>query len=202
MSGALDALRRRYGDHTPGLMGARHNYAVLCPLIETAEGPHFLFEVRAAGLRQAGEVCFPGGRIEPRESDVDCALRETEEELSIPRGEVAVLGRSDFLCNQRNFILQPILGIISPAGMAAMQPSPTEVAEVFTVPLAFFEKTVPETYTYPLVPQIPEDFPYETFGIPRDYPWAAGNVDVPFWRYQEHVIWGMTARIIRDILHK
>ena len=99
MNSALDALRRRYGSHTPGLMGARHNYAVLCPLIEMTDGLHFLFEVRAAGLRQAGEVCFPGGRMEPGESDVNCALRETEEELSIPRSEITVLGRSDFLCN-------------------------------------------------------------------------------------------------------
>ena len=70
MSGALEALRRRYGGHEPGLMGARKEYAVLCPFVEREDGPHLLFEVRAAGLRQGGEVCFPGGRMEPG----DCLL--------------------------------------------------------------------------------------------------------------------------------
>ena len=63
MSGALEGLRGRYGGHTPGLMGARSEYSVLCPFVERGDGPHLLFEVRAAGLRQGGEVCFPGGRM-------------------------------------------------------------------------------------------------------------------------------------------
>ena len=107
MSGAFDALRRRFRDHEPGLMGRRHEFAVLCPFVETSEGPHLLFEVRAANLRQGGEVCFPGGRMEAGESPADCALRETEEELSIPRQEITLFGASDFICNQRGFLLRP-----------------------------------------------------------------------------------------------
>ena len=90
MSGALDALRRRYDGHTPGLMGARHSYAVLCPLVEKPDGLYLLFEVRAAGLRQGGEVCFPGGRVDAGESAVDCALRETEEELGLRLKELRI----------------------------------------------------------------------------------------------------------------
>lgn len=61
----LEHLRRRYADHVPGLLGARHSYAVLCPLVERPDGLHLLFEVRSAALhRQPGEVCFPGGRME------------------------------------------------------------------------------------------------------------------------------------------
>ena len=60
----LDRLRRQYGGHTPGLLGARHSYAVLCPLVDRPGGLHLLFEVRSAALhRQPGEVCFPGGRV-------------------------------------------------------------------------------------------------------------------------------------------
>ena len=84
MSQELELLRRRYGGRQPGLLGARHSYAVLCPLLERPDGLHLLFEVRAQGLRQGGEVCFPGGRMEPGESVSACALRETEEERSIP----------------------------------------------------------------------------------------------------------------------
>ena len=198
---ALEDLRRRFGGHAPGLMGARYSYAVLCPLVEKPDGLHLLFEVRAAGLRQGGEVCFPGGRAESGESPVGCALRETAEELSIPPSAVTVLGMPDFICNQRGFLLQPVLGLVSPAGLEAMCPSPAEVAEVFTVPFAFFQATEPEVYRYDLVPTQPEGFPYEELGIAPDYPWSRGRVEVPVWRYENHIIWGMTARIVKDILN-
>lgn len=195
----LELLRRRYGGHMPTLLGARHEYAVLCPLLEQPDGLHFLFEVRASAIRQAGETCFPGGRMEPGESPTDCALRETMEELAIPPSEIQILGRGDFICNQRGFLLRPYLGLISPEGYAAISPSSAEVAEVFTVPFAFFQNTAPELYSYDLLPQLPEGFPYEAVGISQDYPWSRGKVDVPVWYWQGHVIWGMTARIVRDL---
>ena len=200
MKHELDALRRRYGAHTPGLMGARHSYAVLCPLVDTGDGLSLLFEVRAAGLRQAGETCFPGGRTEPGESPTDCALRETAEELSVPASEISLLGTPDFICSQRGFLLQPVLGLISPEGLAALRPSRAEVAEIFTVPLSFFRETPPDVYTYDLLPQVAPDFPYEAVGVSPDYPWAAGQVEVPVWQYEGHAIWGMTARIVRHLL--
>ena len=196
----LEELRRRFGGHEPGLMGARHRYAVLCPLVEKDDGLHLLFEVRAAGLRQGGEVCFPGGRAEPGESIIDCALRETAEELSIPSSEVSLLGTPDFICNQRGFLLHPVLGVVSPAGLKSMHPSPAEVAEVFTAPLSFFRDTKPELYHYDLFPQVPDSFPYEAVGIPRDYSWASGNVEVPVWHWDGHPVWGMTARLVRDLI--
>ena len=127
----LEHLRRRYADHVPGLLGARHSYAVLCPLVERPDGLHLLFEVRSAALhRQPGEVCFPGGRMEAGETPEQCALRETEEELSIPRAEIRLLGQGDFICNQRGFLLHPVLGVVSSKGLEALRPSPAEVANV------------------------------------------------------------------------
>lgn len=196
----LEALCRRYGGHQPGLLGARHSYAVLCPLVERPDGLHLLFEVRARNLSQGGEVCFPGGRMEAGETPAQCALRETEEELSIPAAEVSLLGTPDFICNQMGFLLRPVLGLVSPAGFAALRPSPAEVAEVFTAPLSFFAETAPEPWRYELVPQVPEAFPYESVGIPRDYAWNHGWVDVPVWYWQGHAVWGMTARLVRDLI--
>ena len=60
-------------------------YAVLLPLIEVENETHILFEVRSLSLRrQPGEICFPGGKIDPEDSDQrKCAIRETTEELGI-----------------------------------------------------------------------------------------------------------------------
>ena len=198
----LAALRRRFSGHAPGLLGARHEYAVLCPLVDTPEGLSLLYEVRAAGIRQGGEVCFPGGRLEPGESAADCALRETEEELSIPREAVELIGTPDFLCNQRGFILRPVLGYVKPEGFQAVRANPAEVAAVFTAPLSFLRGTPPEVYTYALRPEGPENFPYEKIGVPPAYPWAAGRVEVPVWYWRGRAIWGMTARITRAIIQE
>ncbi len=200
MNGELAGLARRFQDHTPDLLGASRSCAVLCPLLEREDGLHLLFEVRSSRVSQGGEVCFPGGKMEPGETPQDCALRETEEELSIPRREITLLGTPDFIYSQRGFLLRPVLGLVSPGGLAAMRPSPAEVAEVFTVPLSFFRETEPDIRRYELLPQVPEDFPYGPVGIPRDYPWNRGQVEVPIWRCRGHAVWGMTARLVREIV--
>ena len=199
MTGPKD-LRRIWDGYTPGLLSAPGRYAVLCPFIQRPDGLHVLLEVRAAGLKQGGEVCFPGGRAEPNETFEACALRETFEELAIPPGEIELIGKSDFLCVPGKSLIQPLLGLVSPAGLAAMVPASSEVAEVFTVPLAFLCSTEPELYTYHLKAQLPQFFPYDTIGISPDYPWKGGIAEVPIWQYDGHVIWGMTARILLDIV--
>jgi len=190
----------RFSNRIPGFQAANGHFAVLVPVVEKDGEPHLLLEVRSEHVgRQPGEVCFPGGRAEAGEPPAVCALRETEEELSIPRREITLLGQSDFTCGQRGFLLQPVLGLVSAEGFAAMTPSPDEVADVFTVPVEFFKTTPPEVYTYELSPQVPEDFPYESVGISPNYPWARGRVDVPIWHREGRVIWGLTARIVQDI---
>ena len=194
-----ERIEDRWGSHVPGLMGG-HRFAVLVPFLESPDGLRLLLEVRSAGLKQPGEVCFPGGRAEPGESFTDCALRETFEELAIPPAEVRLLGQTDFLVHQRGFLLQPVLGLVSPAGIAKLSPSPAEVAEVFTAPLSFFRATPPAVSHYDLTARVPEDFPYELAGIRPDYPWGGSKVEVPVWRYEGHAVWGLTARILRHIL--
>ena len=198
----LEALYARYENHAPGLLGVRRNYAVLCPFVEVEGQTHILFEVRAKDLHQGGEVCFPGGRMEAGETAAECALRETEEELGIPRREVSIFAQGDFQAGQDGFILHPLMGQVSAAGLEAMRPSAAEVAEVFTVPLKFFQETDPEIYIYELQPKLPPDFPYEAVGIDRTYPWRGGRVTVPIWYYGGHVIWGLTGRVIKDIVGK
>ena len=196
-----DALCRRFAGHTPGLMNGRGKYAVLCPFLEKPDGVHLLFEVRAANLRrQPGEICFPGGRMEPGETPEVCALRETEEELSVAPETVELWGRTDFMTSARGGWMQPVAGLIRPEGLEGLRPSPSEVAEIFTVPLEFFRKETPELYHYDLRAEPEAGFPHAEVGYPEGYAFRGGQVLVPIWRWEDRVIWGLTARVIRNLL--
>ena len=98
--GELENLSRRFGGHVPGLLGARAGYAVLCPLVERPEGVHLLFEVRSRTVSQGGEVCFPGGRMEPGEMPQSCALRETWEETGLTLTDYQYRGIVTFVSDQ------------------------------------------------------------------------------------------------------
>lgn len=194
-------VRRRLEKHTPGLMRCRNRYAMLCPFVMRGEDLHLIFEVRAATLRrQPGEVCFPGGRIEPGETPENCALRETWEELHIAPEHVELWGKTDFIVDAANAWMQPVVGLVRQEGVQELKPSESEVAETFTVPFSFFQTQSPHLYQYDLKPVPQENFPYEEIGFPNGYPFRGGQVEVPVWHYENHIIWGITARIIRNLL--
>ena len=192
-----DLLRTR----VPGLMDSRRSYAVLVPLVEREGELQLLYEVRARTLRrQPGEVCFPGGRMEPGETAEECALRETFEELAIRPERVRLLGRLDFIAHRASFLMQPVLGVVDSGALGAMRPSPAEVEEVFFVPLSHLLETESIEYDYDLVPTPAEGFPYELIGIPRGYKWQLGHENVPVYLWQGRAIWGLTGRITRNLI--
>ena len=196
----LEHLRRRYADHVPGLLGARHSYAVLCPLVERPDGLHLLYEVRAAALhRQPGEVCFPGGRIEGDETPEACAIRETEEELGIPTASITVLGRLDFVAHRANFIMYPVLARVETAAAERMALNPAEVDHTFLVPLAWLRDHPPAVYIHRQPVSI-SDFPYEDAGVSADYLWRPYYMEVPVYHGLPHPLWGLTARITMDVV--
>ena len=197
----ISEFEQEFMGHVPEIMGAKAHYAVLVPLVEGEEGLSLLYEVRAHTLRrQPGEVCFPGGRIEGAESPEECALRETEEELSIPRSAVRVLGRLDFIAHRANFIMYPVLALVDRRAVEKMCPNSAEVEETFLVPLRHLLATQPLEYDYQLIPQTGENFPYELVGIPRDYRWQPGGENVPIYPWKGRAIWGLTARITRHLV--
>ena len=110
--------------------------AVLLPIIARDE-PTVLFTQRTAHLaRHAGQVSFPGGRVEPGDiSLVETALRETHEETGITSGFVSVAGFLDAYETGTGFAILPVVGLLA-EGFPLMA-EPTEVAEIFEVPLAF-----------------------------------------------------------------
>ena len=111
--------------------------AVLVPLVDRPEGMSVLLTQRTAHLTaHAGQIAFPGGRLEPDDRDATAAaLRETEEEIGLPRGHVTLIGRLDTYVTGTGFEITPVVGIVS--APFSLTVDPFEVADVFEVPLPF-----------------------------------------------------------------
>lgn len=112
--------------------------AVLVPVVNQPEGPTLLFTQRTAHLQDhAGQISFPGGRVEPGDADrIDTALRETEEETGLSRSRIQILGRLPDYDILTGYRVTPIVGWVEPP--FDLTPDPFEVADVFEVPLQFF----------------------------------------------------------------
>jgi 8-oxo-dGTP pyrophosphatase MutT (NUDIX family) len=111
------------------------NAAVLVAITDRAE-PGVILTVRREHLRNhAGQVSFPGGRLDPGEDAVTAALREAEEEIGLPRDAVAVWGAADLYRTVTGFAVTPILALVPPN--LPLSPHEHEVADWFEAPLSF-----------------------------------------------------------------
>lgn len=112
--------------------------AVLVPLVDRAEGMTVLLTKRTDHLHDhAGQISFPGGRIDMGDADaVAAALRETEEETGLTRDFIDLVGQLDTYITRTGFEVTPLVGLVAPG--FSLQPDTFEVAEIFEVPLAFF----------------------------------------------------------------
>ena len=115
--------------------------AVLVPIVNRAGRLQLLFTQRTAHLDDhAGQISFPGGRVEADDSSrEETALRETEEETGLPRGAVTLLGRLPVYEIPSGFRITPVVGWVEPP--IALKPDPFEVASVFEAPLGHFLDT-------------------------------------------------------------
>ena len=143
---AAEVREATRGDHdlNPGETppsAALRPAAVLVPLIDRADGMTVLLTQRTAHLSaHAGQISFPGGRVEEQDEDaVATALRETEEEVGLPRELVSVIGQLDTYVTGTGFEITPIVGLVAPVYTLILDPY--EVAEAFEVPLAYILDT-------------------------------------------------------------
>ena len=152
--------------------------AVLVPVIDRDE-PTVLLTIRTQDLAShAGQVAFPGGKIEPKdESPVAAAMREAKEEVGLAPALIEPLGYLDLYLTFSGFRILPTVARVRPDFMLNLNPG--EVTEVFEVPLSFL-----------MTPANHQRRSREWKGIEREY------YAIPFG---DRYIWGITAGIVRNL---
>ncbi len=159
--------------------------AVLIPLVDRREGLTVLLTQRAEHLTDhAGQISFPGGRVEPGDRDaVATALREAYEEVALDPVHVEVLGCLPELLTGTGYRVTPVVALVHPPFTVTADDG--EVAEIFEVPLAFLMNPAHHQT---------REFRYET-GSRRFF-------SMPFPRADTegvYFIWGATARMLRNV---
>lgn len=175
-------------------------YAVLLPLVMKNDALSVLFEVRAKNLRgQPGEICFPGGQMEPSDtSPEEAAIRETTEEIGIAKDSIELLGPLDVFWTPYQYKIHLFAAQIKEHSVP--KPLVSEVDEIFYVPLDFLLNTTPLTSDVHVKMKPDKAFPYHLVPGGEDYPWKSGKYPVYFYTYEKYVIWGITARILHHFL--
>lgn len=194
----MEKLKKKLMNHVPKFIGMEqcHQAAVCIPFLEHGDDSYdVIFEVRASTIaHQPGDVCLPGGMVEKGETPREAALRELQEELLLNPKQICYLGDMDKLYTGSNLIMYSYVAEIKDYQNTF---SSAEVDEIFTVPLEFFLHTEPKCYVTKAKVEPGEDFPYELIYGGRDYQWRSRKEEVCFYQYGGHVIWGLTAKMIR-----
>lgn len=180
----LHALREALAGREPGEIADPRAPAtelraasVLIPLFEEAGETGIVLLQRSDHLgKHAGQIAFPGGGLEAGEDDLACALREAREEVALPPEEVEVIGQLDRYATFTGYRISPFVGRLRRWPLELV-PDPGEVAAILTVPVARLIE--------------PGALRVATLGTGRA---------INFFDVGDHVIWGATARMLRQLL--
>ncbi len=173
-----DPTARILPEYVP--LGGFRLASVLVPLHDKDGEPHVIVTARPSTMRRhAGQISLPGGALDEGEESLAAALREAHEEIGLDRRQVRVLGRlSEVVVLTSPFRLTPwVASVPYPYPYAA---APGEVEEIVHVPVSALLDAA-------------------AYGVRRVEAYGM-TLDTHTYRYGRHVIWGATARILRELL--
>ncbi len=154
--------------------------AVLIPIFQKANAYYILVTKRAEQVpHHKGQISFPGGSQEAGEELLTTALREAHEEIGLQEKDVRILGElDDMFTLSSDFLISPFVGLIPYP--YPLRINPREIARVIEIPLTAL--TNPQNWTQETSHK--NDLAYPSY----------------FFRYQDFLIWGATARILRQLI--
>jgi 8-oxo-dGTP pyrophosphatase MutT (NUDIX family) len=171
----LSSRKRRVIEHPPF-----SHAAVLVPLFKKGDGCHLLFTKRSDQVKyHKGEISFPGGVVDEEDLElINTALREAHEEIGLRKSDVEIIGILDDIVTITEFIVTPIVGLFP-------YPYPFKVSEV----------EIAELIEVPLSSLLHKECFSEREII------RGGQKEVVYaYQYGDHIIWGATARILKQFL--
>ena len=171
----LSSRKRRVIEHPPF-----SHAAVLVPLFKKEEECHLLFTKRSEQVKyHKSEISFPGGVVDEEDKElINTALREAHEEIGLKESDIQVIGLLDDIVTITEFIVTPIVGLFPYP--YPFKVSEVEIAELIEVPLSFL---------------LNKDCLSERTSL------RGGQNEVVYaYQYGEHIIWGATARILKQFL--
>jgi coenzyme A diphosphatase NUDT7 len=174
--------------------------AIIVPIVKHDGQECLLFEIRSQNLNdQPGEICFPGGQVEPVDkNEEEAAVRETCEELGLQKSDLEIVGPLDILITPFQFIITPFVAQLDDPNK--IKPNPAEVENVFFVPVEFFLKNSPQIFYNQIINSPQQNFPVHLLPNGKNYNWRKAQYPVLFYQYENYTIWGITARIIHNFI--
>jgi 8-oxo-dGTP pyrophosphatase MutT (NUDIX family) len=171
-----------FGDEILGVLASQPVAAAVLVPVVLGDDPGIVLTKRTAHLaKHAGQISFPGGRIDPVDSGPEAAaLREAQEEIGMNAGSVEVLGRLTDHVTGTGYRITPILAVVPPG--LTYELSPHEVKAVFELPMRVV-----------LDPAAPRRQRQHVGGVWREY-WV--------WPHPDHFIWGATAAILVQLAQR
>lgn len=183
-------------------------YAVLLLILEDDNELSFVFQVRNKQISQGGEISLPGGKFENEDiTTYNTAIRETCEEMGIDKDNIEIIGKLDTFISHGNMLIDPYVGYTD-LTINEFNVNKNEVESVFILPIDYFINNKPEIYkiAHFASPYI-RDFstnekitllPVDELNLPNKYSkkWNQYTTNIPFYKTDKGLIWGLTAQII------
>lgn len=194
----IDKIQNIFTNREAGIIGSYKKSAVMILLCEDKGKTNVIFEVRSLKLRhQPGDICLPGGKLEKGESPEKASIRETMEELNLEREDIEFIGSMDYIVTPYNFIIYPF---IAKTNKSEIEPNKDEVDHIFKVPLDFFLEDSPMLHELSIIPDPGNEFPYHLIRNGKNYKFRSGKMPEYFYKYDNYIIWGFTALIIKSFV--
>ncbi len=189
-------------------------YGVMALMYKKDGVYRFILEKRSEYVKQKNEISFPGGHFEESDKTTqETAIRETCEELGVAPDKIEVVCRIDSLLAPFGGLIDAYVGVLNINDISELKINKDEVSYIIDPSVSFFENSEPERYhaimkAHPTIITEKGDeqvlLPAKELGLPDVYskPWGGTMYEIFVYKYENEVIWGMTARFIYDFITK